>query len=134
MTLNMSKYYAAGVVLVIAIALLVVWSTIVRDDGTGIGYFMIILAIFVGWTAAAFEPDGMKRTLYGTAIMQVLLGIAIATAPESATAPGGPPRVLVTNVIIAVLWLTAALLFRQATKAVGAASSSQGSEAVDQGN
>lgn len=129
-----SRLIYAGLSITAVTSLLVIWSTIVRDDGTGIGYFMIILAICVGWTAAAFEPGGMKRTLNGTAIMQVLLGIAIATAPESATAPGGPPRVLATNVIIAVLWLTAALLFRQATKAVGAASSSQGSKAVDQGN
>jgi hypothetical protein len=95
---------------------LTVWTTIVRDDGNGIGFFMLIMAAAVGAFAAWFRPAGMARTMLGVAIMQVLLGMLIATAPPVASAPEGPFRALLSSGVFAVLWLVSAVLFRAAAK------------------
>lgn len=60
---------------------------IVRDDGNGIGFFLLIMAALVGGFSAWFRPAGMARTMLGVAIMQALLAVAIATAPSSASTP-----------------------------------------------
>lgn len=43
-----SRAYRVGVAVALVASFLTVWTTIVRDDGTGMGYFMVILA-GVGW-------------------------------------------------------------------------------------
>ena len=77
------KTYRAGIAVVLATSFLTVWTTVVRDDGNGIGFFLLIMAAAVGAFSAWFRPAGMARTMLGVAIMQVLLGIAIATAPSA---------------------------------------------------
>ena len=88
------RAYRAGFAVAIATALLTVWITIVRDDGNGIGSLMLVLAAVVGACSAWFRSGGMARAMLGVAIMQVLLGIAIATAPSTIHQPGGPSRAL----------------------------------------
>jgi hypothetical protein len=100
-------------------SLLTVWTTIVRDDGNGIGFFMLIMAAAVGGFAAWFRPAGMARTMVGVAIMQALLGIAIATAPVVAKVPGESLKALLFSTVFAALWLTSAALFRAAAKGGG---------------
>jgi hypothetical protein len=111
-----SGAYRAGVAVAVLTSLLGVWTTIVRDDGTGIGYFLLIMAAVVGGFSAWFRPAGMARTMLGVAIMQLLLGIAIATAPSTASMPGGSLKVLLFNGFFAALWLTSAAFFRVASK------------------
>ena len=106
--------YRAGVGIAAVTAFLSVWTTIVRDDGTGIGYFMVILAAAVGGFAAWFRSAGLARTMLGVAAMQVLLGIAIATAPVVARLPGGSFKALLFNGVFAALWLVSAACFRAA--------------------
>ena len=108
--------YRAGVGVAFVTSLLSVWTTVVRDDSTGIGYFMVIMAAGVGAFAAWFRPAGMARTMLGAAIMQFLLGIAIATAPVIARTPDGSFRALLFNGVFAALWLTSSALFRMAWK------------------
>lgn len=105
--------HRTGVAVAAVTSLLVVWTTIVRDDGTGIGYFMILLAVGVGWFSAHFRSAGMARTMCGVSIMQVLLGIAIATAPVTAAIADGPIRALAANAAFSVLWLVSAASFRR---------------------
>ena len=109
-----AKSYRAGVAVALLASVLTVWTTVVRDDSTGIGYFMVILAAAVGGFAAWFRPAGMARTMAGVAMMQLLLGIAIATAPSTADIPGGPGKVMLFNLVFAALWLGSAMLFRAA--------------------
>jgi hypothetical protein len=59
----------------------------------------------------------MARAMVGVAIMQALLGSLIATAPSTATLPGGPSRVLLSSGVFAVLWLASAAFFRFAANA-----------------
>jgi len=108
--------YRAGVAVAVVASLLIVWTTIVRDDGTGMSYFLLIMAAVVGGFAAWFQPAGMARTMLGVAIMQALLGVATATAPSTAGLPDGSVRALLFSGIFAALWLVSASFFRAASK------------------
>lgn len=113
---NGSRTYSAGVGIAAVTSLLTVWTTVVRDDGNGMSFFMLVLAAMVGAFAAWFRPAGMARTMFGVAIMQVLLGIANATAPVIANTPDGSSRALLFSGMFAALWLVSAALFRAAAK------------------
>jgi hypothetical protein len=117
-----NKSYRAGIAVAFLASFLTVWTTIVRDDGTGIGFFLVIMAAAVGAFAAWFEPAGMARTMVGVAIMQQLFGIAIATAPSIASTPDGSFKALLFNGFFAGLWLISAGLFRIALSRDRAAS------------
>src|SRR6476660_7865504 len=100
------KSYRAGVAVALVTSFLTLWTTVVRDDGNGIGFFLLIMAAAVGCFSAWFRPAGMARTMLGVAIMQILLGIAIATAPSTAALPDASSKVLLFNGVFAALWLT----------------------------
>src|SRR4051794_1073808 len=53
-----SRAYRAGVAVAVGASFLTVWTTIVRDDGTGIGYFMLIMTAVVGGFSGWFRPAG----------------------------------------------------------------------------
>ena len=114
--LNESGADRAGVGFGVLASFLTVWTTIVRDDGTGIGYFMVIMAALVGGFAAWFGPSGMARTMLGVAIMQVLLGVAAATAPSIANMPDGASKALLFSAFFTGLWLISAAFFRFASR------------------
>lgn len=114
--LSEGRAYRAGVAVALVASFLTVWTTLVRDDGTGIGYFLLIMAAVVGAFAAWFRPEGMARTMIGVAIMQALLGIAVATQPSTASIPGGALKALLFSAVFAALWLISAAFFRLASK------------------
>lgn len=111
-----SRAYRAGVAVVLVTSFLSVWTTIVRDDGNGMGYFMVIMAAGTGAVAAWFRPAGMARTMLCAAIMQALFGVAVATAPVTASMADGPSRALAAGGFFAALWLISAAFFRVAAK------------------
>src|SRR5262249_31686510 len=111
-----SRAYRAGVAIALVASFLTVWTTVVRDDGNGIGFFLLVLAAAVGGFAAWFRPAGMARTMLGVAIMQALLGIALATAPSTASVPDGPLKVLLFSAVFVAMWLMSASFFRAAAK------------------
>jgi len=111
-----SRAYRAGVGVAVVTSFLTVWTTIVRDDGTGVGWFLVIMAAVVAAFAAWFRPAGMARAMIGVAVMQLLLGIAIATAPITALVPGAVMRALIASGGFAALWLVSAACFRAAAK------------------
>ena len=111
-----NRAYRTGVAAAVVTSLLTVWTTIVRDDGNGAAFFMVIMAVAAGWFAAGFRPAGMARAMIGVAVMQAALGMLIATAPITAAAPGGPLKALVFSGVFTLLWLASALCFRAAAK------------------
>jgi hypothetical protein len=111
-----SRAYWTGVAVALLGSFLTVWTTIVRDDGTGIGFFLVIMAAAVGAFAAWFRPAGMARTMIGVAVMQALFGVAIATAPSTARMPDGVLKALLFSGVFAALWLVSAAFFRAAAK------------------
>jgi len=112
-----SRAYRAGVAIVLVTSFLTVWTTIVRDDGNGIGFLLLVVTAAIGAFAAWFRPAGMARAMLGVAVMQALVGIAVATAPVTASVPDAASRALIVGGSFAVLWLTAAMFFRAAAKA-----------------
>ncbi|MCH8615732.1 hypothetical protein LZ016_06415 [Sphingomonas sp. SM33] len=111
-----TRLYRFGVAIAVVTSFLIVWTTIVRDDGNGAAFFMVIMAAMVGAFAASFRPAGMARTMLGVAIMQVALGSLIATAPVIASTPDGSLKALVYSAAIAALWLVSATFFRAAAR------------------
>ncbi len=111
-----NRPYRAGVAVALVASFLTVWTTLVRDDGNGIGFFLVIMAAVVGGISTWFRPAGLARAMLGIAIMQALLGAAIATAPSTASMPGGPFKVLLFSGFFSALWLTSAAFFRVASK------------------
>jgi hypothetical protein len=111
-----SRAYRAGVAIALVTSFLTVWTTIVRDDGNGIGFLLLVLTAAVAAFAAWFRPAGMARAMLGVAVMQALLGVAIATAPVTASVPDGSFRALVFSGFFVVLWLISAFCFRAAAR------------------
>jgi predicted membrane channel-forming protein YqfA (hemolysin III family) len=110
------RAYHMGVAVALVTSVLTVWTTVVRDDGTGIGFFLVIMAAGVGGFSAWFRAPGMARTMLGVAIMQACFGVAVATAPATAGMPGGSFKVLLFCGLFTVLWLISATFFRAAAK------------------
>ena len=109
-----SRAHRAGVAVALVTSFLTVWTTIVRDDGTGISFFLLIMAAVVGGFSAGFRAAGMARTMLGVAVMQALLAIAIATAPSTASMPDGVLKALLFGGAFTALWLISAAFFRAA--------------------
>jgi hypothetical protein len=110
------RAYRAGIAVAVVAAFLTVWTTIVRDDGNAIGFFMVIMAVAVGWFAAWFRPAGMARTMLGVAVMQGMVGSLIATAPITANVPGESLKALLFSGFFTLLWLISGAFFRAAAK------------------
>src|SRR5262245_33180112 len=115
---GVGRAYSAGVAVALVTSLLSVWTTIVRDDGNGMGFLMTIMAVAVGWFAAGFKAAGMARTMAGVAVMQAMVGILIATAPIVANVPGESVKALQFSGVFAALWLTSAAFFRRGIPSV----------------
>lgn len=114
---NGPRAYRLGVGVVVLASFLTAWTTVVRDDGNGVGFFMLVMAAAVGAVSAWFRPAGMARTMLGVAIMQAALGALIATAPSTASTPDGAFKVLLSSGVFMALWLVSAGFFRAAAKA-----------------
>jgi len=89
--------YRLRVGVALAASFLTIWTTIVRDDGNGIAFSMLIMAAAVGAVSAWFRSAGMARTMLGIAIMQALLAALLATAPSIANDPGGADHILLSS-------------------------------------
>ena len=108
--------YRIGAAVAVAASLLTIWTTLVRDDGNGLGFLMLVMAAMVGSFTAGLRSAGMARAMLGIAIMQALLGVAIATAPSTASAPDGSFKVLLFSGLFTAMWLISGALFRSASK------------------
>lgn len=102
--------FGTGIALAGVTSLLIMWTTIVRDE-SGEAAIMLIMAAAVGSFAARFRPDGMARAMVGVAVMQAALGGLYVTAPITAADADGPLRAMIFNGAFSLLWLGAAALF-----------------------
>jgi hypothetical protein len=109
---NPSWTYRAGVAAALATGLAVLWTTIVRDDGNGLGFLMLVLAAAVGAFAVRGRAEGLARAMLGVAVIQAFVGLMIATAPSTEQ----PLRVLLFNGVFAALWLVSAGCFWKAAR------------------
>lgn len=112
---NGRTFYRVGIASALLTSFLIVWTTIVRDNGAAAGQFMIISAVGVGGFATRGRADGMARALFGVAVMQALLGMLTATAPITAAETDGVMKAIIYNGVATGFWLVSAWCFNIAT-------------------
>lgn len=112
-----STAYGLGAAIALATAFLTVWTTIVRDDGNGLGFFGAVLTAAACAFVAKGRAEGMARAMLATAGVQALLATLVATAPTTME----PVKRLVASGVFCALWLASAELFRRSASAEVAA-------------
>lgn len=117
-----SRAFRAGAAVALGASFLLVWSTLVRDDGNGIGFFLIVMAAGVGAFAGRLNADSLARTMLGVAVMQAMFGLAAATAPVVSKVPGASMFYIFYSCFFCLLWLVSAGLFRAAAHSEAARS------------
>lgn len=123
---GVSMAYRGGVAAALAAAFLMIWMNLAvgivgEDNPLNFNFFMLVFAAVVGAYTARGEAAGMARAMLGVTVVQVLLAIAIATAPSTAREPGGGIGVLILCGFFAGLWLLSAGLFHRASRSAAAA-------------
>ena len=113
---NAGRAYWTGIAFALATSFVTVWTTIVRDDGNGLGFLAVVMAAGVVGFATRFRSAGMARGLLGVAAIQLLIAVAIATAPSTASLSGGAIRIVGASGLCTMLWLASALCFGAAAR------------------
>ena len=86
-----------------------------QDDIANLMYIGVLAVGIVGAIIARFQPYGMTRALFATALAQAL--VAVITALAGLGSPMTPPRaLLVLNGFFIALWFGSAWLFRKAAR------------------
>jgi hypothetical protein len=110
---------AAGIALVTAFFLM--WSNFVQMadvDRAAAMYFGVPLVGIIGAAMARFQPKGMTRALFATALAQALvLTIALIRNPQVTSLASPVTRGFAGNALFALLFVGSALLFRTAARA-----------------
>jgi hypothetical protein len=114
---------AAGLVLIFINAA----AGIIGDGPVNLLYVGVLAVGFVGALVARFQPRGMARALFATAVAQMLVPVValviwkagwqdLLTDPNSPHPPFHPgiAPVFGLNAVFAVLWVISGLLFRRA--------------------
>lgn len=119
--------YRAGAGLALATAFLVIWVSaavgIIGAENPGNLLYGVVLAIaFVGACLARFSAAGMARTLFVTAFAQLIVPVIAVLFWPTDFSPGFVP-VFVLNLVFAMMFAGAALLFRHASQQRGRSAS-----------
>jgi hypothetical protein len=70
----------------------------------------------IGAVIARFQPHGMARALFATALAQAFVAVTALIAGLGSTGPIWPRDILILTGFFAALWLTSAWLFRKAAR------------------
>ncbi len=114
--------YRAAVGVALAAALLLVWINLAvgiigaaRDDAN-VMYYGVLAVGGIGAIIARFQPHGMARALFATALAQALVAVIALIAGLGSTAPIWPWDVLILTGFFVALWVGSALLFRKTAR------------------
>ena len=117
---NAAYLFAVGVSL--ATVFILIWvngavSIIGAEDNDANMLFFGVLAVgAIGGIVARFQPLGMVRVLYATALAQGIVAAIALLAGLGSTAPGWPKDILTLTGFFISLWLLSAWLFRKAAR------------------
>jgi len=76
-----------------------------------------VLAVgIIGAIIARFQPRGMARALFATALAQALVAVIALIAGLGSTGPTWPADILILTGFFTALWLISAWLFRKAAR------------------
>lgn len=119
MTLPGRTAYRIAAGLALAAAFLIVWMNaaagllgIEDDDPANLLYGGVLAIGFLGAIAARFQPGGLARALFFTALAQALVGAFALNYPNTA----GPVQIVILHGLFVALFAGAALLFRYAAR------------------
>ena len=112
--------YRAAVGVALAAAFILVWISLAvgvigteRDDAN-LMYGGVLAVGIIGAIIARFQPDGMARALFATALAQALAAV-IALLAGLGSPRSGPGEILIPNGFFVALFVGSALLFRRAS-------------------
>ncbi len=108
---------AAG--LALTAAFLIVWMNaaagligIEDDDPANLLYVGVLAIGFLGALGARFQPRGLARAMFETALAQAVVGAIALRLPNTA----GPVQIVLLHGAFVALFAGAALLFRHAAR------------------
>ena len=109
--------FAAGLALVAA--LLIVWLNVAAglmgiedDDPVNLLYVGVLAVGLIGAITARFQPRGLARALFATALAQALVGVIALQYPNTA----GPVQIALLHGLLVAMFAGAGLLFRHAAR------------------
>lgn len=114
-----STAYRSAIGVALAAACMLVWLSlgvgIIGKDGdpANLMYFGVLAVGILGAIIARFQPHGMARALFATALAQALVTI-IALVAGLGLPWSGPAEILVLNGFFIALFAGSAWLFRRA--------------------
>ncbi len=103
--------YKSAVGLALMAAFLLFW---VND--ANMMYYGVLAVGFFGGIIARFQPQGMARTLYATALAHALVGAIALIAGLGSTGPIWPRDILILTGFFVALFVGSACLFRSAAR------------------
>jgi len=117
---------AAG--LALTAAFLIVWMNaaagligIEDDDPANLLYVGVLAIGFIGAIIARFQPRGLARAMFATALAQALVGAIALALPNTA----GAVQIVILHSVFVALFAGAAWLFRYAEAPANARSTNQ---------
>ena len=114
--------YRAAVGVALAAAFILVWVTgavgIIgtESDDANLMYGGVLAVGIIGAIIARFQPHGMARALFATALAQALIAVIALAAGLGSTGPIWPLDILALSGFFVALFVGSALLFRKAAR------------------
>ncbi|MFH1689755.1 MAG: hypothetical protein ABIE42_05890 [Candidatus Eisenbacteria bacterium] len=96
-----------------------------EDNDANLMYGGVLAVGLIGAIIARFEPHGMVRAMFATALAQAVVAVIALVAGWGSAAPIWPRDILGATGIFVTLWLGSTWLFRRAARKV----TSEGAEA-----
>lgn len=113
--------YRAAVGVAVAAALLLVWMNLAvgiignEENPANLMYIGVLAVGIIGTLVARFQPHGMARALFATALAQILVAVIALVIGLGSSGPIWPRDVLIATGLFAALWVGSSLLFRRAS-------------------
>ncbi len=116
---NSADRFAVGVALAAALILVLVNSGVgiigSEDNDANLMYYGVLAVGLIGAFVARFQPRGMARALFATALAQALVAV-IAVSVGLGSPWSGPLEILGLNGFFVALFVGSAWLFREAAR------------------
>ncbi len=114
--------YRSAVGVALGAAFLLVWVNSAvgvigtEHDDANLMYGGVLAVGIIGAIIARFQPRGMARALFATALAQALVAVIALIAGLGSTGPTWPADILILTGFFTALWLISAWLFRKAAR------------------
>ena len=78
-------------------------------------YIGVLATAFIGALLARFQPRGLARAMYTTAVAQVLVAVIAIAAGLGSQDPGGPWDIAALTSFYSALWVSSGVFFQKAS-------------------